>query len=298
MRRKQWVRRSKVEIISWRGTPGVGDFMWALNCAHNHAYETGTKVELEFHWEHDESHNHHFEDPETIIERCDYLHSFYNRQDDVTIKHVYEAYSRYRDWKFGDDIVEEADGSKRIAAIQRKNKARFWFQNGRYDDKEGSDIPCNDWGFRQDAFRNIDKRKVVIWRPTFNAETPRTWKKELTNDEWDVIIRQLSAAGLYVVELTYRTPVREALYHISTCRQIVCYDGMWHYIARNLYRPMLIISREGITKYHTPHALTTTYDKGRNIWSWLDDMKDLLGKSKHKARHFEKKDEKYYDNAR
>ena len=67
--------------------------------------------------------------------------------------------------------------------------------------------------------------------------------------------------------------------------------------ARNLYRPMLIISREGITKYHTPHALTTTYDKGRNIWSWLDDMKDLLGKSKHKARHFEKKDEKYYDNA-
>ena len=98
-----------MEIISWRGTPGVGDFMWALNCAHNHAYETGTKVELEFHWEHDESHNHHFEDPETIIERCDYLHSFYNRQDDVTIKHVYEAYSRYRDWKFGDDIVEEAD---------------------------------------------------------------------------------------------------------------------------------------------------------------------------------------------
>ena len=279
-----------MELVTWRGTPGIGDFMWALNCVHNYCYSYNKKVTLEFHWEHDKDHLHHFEDPETVIERLEYLHNFYHRKDDVEVVHVYEANSRYKDWKFSDDLVPEDDGSIRIAAIQRK-KSRFWFESGMYSDEEGGNPPISDWGFRKDAFREIIPNKVVIWRPTFNAETPRTWKRLLTNNQWDDIISKLRQTGLYTVELTYRTPVSEALYHISTCRQIVCYDGMWHYIARNLCRPMVVISTEGVTKYHTPQCVRANpYDtKEINIFWWIDNINQMLGHSKKKAIEYEKK---------
>jgi len=278
-----------MELITWRGTPGVGDFMWALNCAHNYCYHNNIKVNLEFHWEHDEKHLHHFEDPETIIERLEYLHNFYHRKDDVTVTHVFNSDGRYTDWSYNDDLVPEDDGSIRIAAIRRPNKSRFWFQSGAYSDKEGSGAPDPNWIFREDAFREIDKNKIVIWRPTFNAEVPRTWKRQLTNDDWDDIISLLRQGGLYVVELTYRTPVSEALHHISTCRMILSYDGMWHYIARNLCRPMVVVSTEGITKYHTPNCVRASPDKNQdtNIFWWMNNIRDMLGHSKKKAIEFE-----------
>jgi hypothetical protein len=286
-----------MELVTWRGTPGVGDFMWALNSVHNYCYKNNIKVNLEFHWEHGEDHLHHFEDPETIIERLEYLHNFYHRKDDVLVTHVFNAYGRYRDWKYSDDLVPDKNGSVRIAAISRPEKTRFWFESGFYTDETGGAIPDSDWIFRKDAFRDIDKKKVVIWRPTFNAEVPRTWKRQLTNENWDDIIRQLSAEGLHVVELTYRTPVSEALYHISTCRQIVCYDGMWHYIARNLSIPMVVISTEGITKYHTPHCVRANPYKNENtnIFWWMDNIGEMLGHSKKKAVNYENKIREYHE---
>jgi len=280
-----------MELITWRGTPGVGDFMWALNCAHNFSYKENKKVTLEFHWEHEEDHLHHFEDPETIIERLEYIHNFYHRKDDVTVIHVYNERTRYSDWRYNDDVTREDDGSLRVMAISRPKKNRFWFESGKYSDEVGGDIPNSDWIFRKDAFRKVDNNKIVIWRPLFNAETPKTWKRQLTNDKWDVIINQLVAAGLHITELTYRTPVSEALYHISTCRQVICYDGMWHYIARNLYRPTIVISNEGITRYHTPHCVRTTHDENEemNIFWWVNNIPEMLGNTKRKAIEHETK---------
>jgi hypothetical protein len=271
--------------------------MWALNSAHNYCYQNNTKVTLEFHWEHEKDHLHHFEDPETIIERLEYIHNFYHRKDDVTVVHVYGERTRYSDWKFDDDVVLEEDGSRRIKAIERKGKNRFWFSSGAYTDGDGDRAPVNDWIFREDAFRKIDKRKVVIWRPTFNAEVPRTWKRSLTHKNWDAIISSMRGKGLYVVELTYRTPVSEAFYHISTCRQVICYDGMWHYIARNFAIPMVVLSSEGITSYHTPHCIKTNKkkDNPRNIYYWMSNFADMLGKSKRKAVEYERKLRQFYD---
>ena len=101
--------------------------------------------------------------------------------------------------------------------------------------------------------------------------------------------QMLRGQGLNVVELTYRTPVREAMYEISTCRQVICYDGMWHYIAKNFARPMAVVSNEGVTKYHTPHAIRMNplgevkYD----VWWWMSHMTQLLGHSRKKAMDWE-----------
>jgi len=286
------------ELVTWRGTPGVGDFMWALNSCHRYAADHNIrKINLELHWEHDVDYLHHFEDPETIVERCNYIHNFYHQQDRVEIHHIFNADGRYTDWKYSDDVVNES-GMNRVAA-KNINKNRFWFQSGIYNDTSGNPAPNNDWIFRPDAFQEYDPKRIVFWRPTWNAEKPRTWKRLFENDHWDELILYFKALGFEMHELSYRTPASEAMYLISTARMVICYDGIWHYVAKNFARPLAVISGEGVTKYHTPNALRLNpeshYDD-KNVWWWLDNVSDLLGHTKNKAVDYENRMNQYYGN--
>jgi len=268
--------------IEWRGTWGVGDFMMALNCAHRHSWNTDCLVNLEMHWAHSEDYYHHFEEEETIIERMEYVHRFYHQKNRVRVTHKFN----------------QREGSKYFYSntSMSKNKNRYHFEDGFFTGKEGDPIPDNDWLFRplgngiQSFFRpNTTNTKVVIWRPLFNSQVPRTWKRLLTNDDWDVIITKLRQAGLHVVELTYRTPIREAMFHILTCRLTVSYCGMWHYITKNAGIPSATISTEGITKYHSSaNGLIFSHEKGKkeSIWFQLDDMHNFLGKTKVKSINY------------
>lgn len=287
--------------VTWRGTPGVGDFMMALNVCHYHAYTKKQKIELTMHWEHSEDHLHHFEDPETIIERMEYIHNLYHKKDDVTVKHVFNTEDpRYTDWKWDDDIRVE-DGVAKVmhprdlGRADYKSKSRFWFSDDAYVDPNA---PPNTWLFREDAFRKTDKKKVVVWTPTFNAEVPRHWKRKLTHEDWCGIISKLRRAGFNVIELDYRTPVREAVYHVSTCRLIICYDGMWHYLGANFAKPMMVVSKEGITKYHTPHCVRVTPepDGEHSIFWWMNNFSKLFGHPKKKAVDYENRMRLIYDN--
>lgn len=288
------------ELVTWRGTPGVGDFMWALNSCHKYAADHNIrKINLELHWEHGEDYLHHFEDPETIIERCNYIHNFYHQQERVEIHHIFNANGRYRDWKYADDVVNE-NGVNRVKAVNaHAQKNRFWFQSGYYNDDRGSPAPNNDWIFRQDAFQEYDPKRIVYWRPTWNAEKPRTWKRLFENDDWEQLIIHFKAMGFDMHELSYRTPASEAMYLISTARMVICYDGIWHYVAKNFARPLAVISGEGVTKYHTPNALRlnpeTHYDD-RNVWWWIEHTSDLLGHTKNKAVDYENRMKQYYGN--
>lgn len=278
-----------MERITWRGTPGVGDFMMALNCAHNHAMQQNSKVNLEMHWEHDEDYYHHFEDPETIIERMQYIHNFYHDQDQVKVTHVFNSEEeRYKDLSYWDDVKVNKKGDARVHTIQRPEKKRYWFESGAFTDDPGQSPPSNDWLFREDVVKNDlfrQPRTVVVWRATFNAEIPRGWKRMLTNDQWDSIISKLRREGLKVVELTYRTPIREVMFHIRTCRMVLCYDGMWHYIARNFCRAMGVVSSQGITKYHTPTAVRYSphIDQEPNVHWYIEYIPDMLGDTKRQA---------------
>ena len=289
------------ELVTWRGTPGVGDFMWALNSCHKYAADHDIrKINLEIHWEHGEDYYHHFEDPETIIERCDYIHNFYHQKERVEIHHIFNAQGRYQDWKFNDDIVLETNGERRIAAIH-KHKARFWFQSGYYSDMPGANIPDNNWIFRKGAFQDYDPKRIVFWRPTWNAEKPRTWKRIFENDDWDKLIKHFEGLGFKMHELSYRTPASEAMYLISTSRMVICYDGIWHYVAKNFARPLAVISGEGVTKYHTENALrinpdTSKVTDGKDAWWWIERVEELLNQTKRKSVEYEERMKTYYGN--
>ena len=273
--------------VEWRGTFGMGDCMMALNVCHLHAWNRDRKINLEMHWEHEEDYYHHFEEEETLVERMEYIHNFYLHKERVRITHKYN----------------QKEGSKYFYTFKDRNlkaKNRYLFEDNYFDDKSGP-IAQNSWLFNpklinQDMFiksKIVSKKycgnTIVIWRPLFNAEPPRTWKRLLTNDDWRVIIAILRRRGLNIVELTYRTPIREVLFHIATCKIVLCYDGMWHYISKNLNVPQAIVSDESISRYHTPEAFLMTHEKdpkdGRpSVWEYTDKkLGKLLGEAKKRS---------------
>lgn len=249
-----------MEKVRFRGTWGVGDFLWALDVCHNYCYENNTKINLEMHWETEEGHLETPDDPETIVERMTWIHTKFHRQEDVTVTHVYNS-----TLFVGGNTNPE------------KEKERFLFDSGAF---KGKQCPPSNWVFKKDEYKHhIKTNKIVIWTPTYNSEPPRKWKRFLTKDDWDAILSSLSAEGWITVELTYRTPIRDAYKQIQDADYVFCYDGMWHYIAKMFATPIFIPSWEGITGYHCPQVVCrpnkkhtmdfvdTFADKGRH---WMD----------------------------
>lgn len=266
-----------MERIQWRGTWGVGDSMRGLNTAHQYAYDTNQEVNLEIHWSHGEDYLTHPDDPETIVERTDWIHTRYHQQDRVKLTHVFDSDLFCSDNKNPDN-----------------NKARFYFESNAY---EPDGWPSCHWIFSKEQFVP-SKKKIVVWTPTHNSEAPRKWKRVLTNEDWYDIIKMLSWEGWNTIELTYRTPIRDAYKQIQEANFILCYDGMWHYIARNFAKPMLIPSWEGVTTYNTPNAI-----KKHSSWRYKQCIGDgsvehfapTLGMMKTTANQYLKRIQKYYD---
>ena len=213
--------------IDWKGTPGMGDAMFGLNVAHNTARRLNKSVQIKYHWYYDARKQYHCEDPETLIERIEYVNNFYHNQKDVSVVHTFDS-----------------------------NDGNVYTNRYIGTDESRHNAEVNTWKFRDSANLKTDENKVVFWRPTFNAEMPRNWKLLLSHEDWDKAISNLEMHGYNPVELTYRTPIHEAMFHINTCKFVVCYDGMWHYIAKNFWKPMLVLSTHNVTTIHTPHCLS------------------------------------------
>jgi hypothetical protein len=82
---------------------------------------------------------------------------------------------------------------------------------------------------------------------------------------------------------------------------VICYDGIWHYVAKNFARPLAVISGEGVTKYHTSNALRMNPDRskvtdGIDAWWWIDHIEDLLRQTKRKSVEYEERMKTYYGN--
>lgn len=220
--------------ITWKGTPGVGDFMYGLNVAYFRSWLMTKPIHITFEWYHDEDFLYHFEDPETIIERFKYIEKFYKKKNArVSTDHVFNS----------------TDG--------QLYKSRFF---GYSTDKVGAPrLRDNTWlmrdGFRHDNPENIIPKKIVVWRETFNAQQPRRFKRTYDHETWHYVFGLIEEQGYTIQEIDYRTPIREAMYHIRTAQCCLCYEGMWHYIAKNMFKPMIVLARDKITKFHTPNAL-------------------------------------------
>jgi hypothetical protein len=220
--------------LEWKGTIGQGDSMMGLNVAHMMASLLKTTVKMDVHWYHSKDYLFHPEDPETIVQRFDYIKSMYYKNETVEINHIYNS-------------TETDIKNIRFRGFIEDKKTRGSVING-----------LNSWIFRPDLFTPPERDKIVIWKPFNNATPAPSWKLSFGESDWSKIEKHyLKKKHRYnIVELSYRTPIREAFYHIRTCNYVVCYDGMWHYITRNFMKPSFVIGNQSVIKAHNPHAIT------------------------------------------
>jgi hypothetical protein len=142
--------------VDWKGTPGVGDILFGLNAVHMLTHLARKKkhlpqVTMNVFWDHSEDYLHHYEDPETIIERAEYLHNFYYDKDAVKMVHHFNA------------------KDEELWRIRHRGFARV---AGPTAVLQG--IPT--WTYRPDLFAKPVSNKVVFWRTLFNKDVPRGWK--------------------------------------------------------------------------------------------------------------------------
>jgi len=146
----------------------------------------------------------------------------------------------------------------------------------------------NTWLFQEKYLHTkIYENLVVIWRTKFIDSDFPEFKKSYDESYWDLIIPILKMKGYTVVEVTHRTPIREVFHLIASCKFIVAYNGMYHYISKNLVKPMIVLGDSSIIKTHNPQAIhffspekdpTPRYvlDVMLNIEDWLPK---LIGKT-------------------
>ena len=233
--KQEVTEENRRDVIEAKMTPGVGDLMVAMNIAYMRSLYIQKKVHLVLKWYHDKDYLYHFEDPETILERFEYIHNFYFKYgSNVEISHVFNSqdselyHHRYRNF-----------GRER-AFINAPKRSKF-----RY----------NDWLFRTDLDTTPTPGKVVLWTPVWNAQDPRHFKIPFAKEKWDEVKSIIEIQGYDIVEIDYRTPISEVFYHIRTAEVCLCYEGMWHYVAKNMCKPMIVLTKDLITNYHTPDAL-------------------------------------------
>ena len=256
---KQKYYLTQSNSVDWKGTPGVGDILFGLNAVHmmvHLARKSGRDVpyfEMNCYWDHGEDFKYHFEDPETIIERAEYLHNFYYDKESVRMIHHFNAHDEEL-WRV------RHRGFRRVAG----------------DTAVLYGLPT--WIYRPEVRAKPIENKVVFWRPLFNKEWPRGWKRTFNNGHWEQILSTLKSKGYQLTEIGYRTPVREAFHHINTSRFCIFYDGMWQYIAKNLCKPVIVLgNNQTILETHNQqgvHFFTPDTDSP-NLWEYLNNLPRL-----------------------
>ena len=232
---RQWfIDRSDYEnmtsdFVKWKTTPGIGDLQMGMNMAYFRSQLLQKPITVELHWYHGKHYLYHFEDPETILERFKYINSMMIKEKtDVTFKHKFFSNDAYV-------YTRRAVGYNQVKWGHPRIRDCEWLMKGWDEPREGN--------------------KIVVWRSTFNAQLPRRFKRTFDGDIWLQMFDILREQGYEIQEIDYRTPIREVFFHLRTCICTVSYEGMWHYVAKNLCTPMIVITRDKVTKRHTPHAL-------------------------------------------
>lgn len=146
----------------------------------------------------------------------------------------------------------------------------------------------NTWFFRE-QFLNVPviDNLVVIWRTKWIDSKYPPFKDSYDSSYWDLIIPILEMKGFNVVEVTHRTPISEVFYLISRCKFIVAYNGMYHYLAKNMIKPMIVLGNSKIIRTHNPQAIhfysPEKDDSPRTMLDYLLDIETNLPLMEFKA---------------
>lgn len=228
-----WRDNYGVDYIKWKGTVGIGDSMYGLNIAYMRSFVNQKPTTIDIHYFFPKDDIYHYEDPEPLIERVEYLRSRFLWKDIVNVNYIFNS------------------EDTRLYQHKYYNVKRHRFSElYRY------------WSFDPTLNTTPKYGKIVLWRPTNNLRQQLSgYKMPLLESQWQKLIDILGYFGYDVVEIDYRTPISEVVYHIRTCECCISYEGMWHYVSKNFFKPHIVFSSSNITKWHTPAAIRIDDEK-------------------------------------
>lgn len=220
--------------VKWGTGIGYGDFVTGLGYAHTSAIKYQTPVHIEFHWNHSKDYLFSPLDPETIVQRYEYIYSIMRHLPQVSVSNIFNS----------------------------NNDFRFYNQLDEFNPMHGlwyTDIPDK-----------TKKRHVAIWTTDFNISFPGIYKDPV-NKRWNDIRAKLSD---YVLEeITYRTPVKEAIEIINRCEFGIGYDGLAHQLFKFMWKPLFVFcERKRLNNVLIPQAILLSHADefiGRNIDNML-----------------------------
>lgn len=231
--KNNWRDNYGVDYIRWKGTVGIGDSMYGLNIAYMRSFVNQKPTTIDIHYFFPKDDIYHYEDPEPLIERVEYLRSRFLWKDIVKVNYIFNS-----------------EDTKLYQHKYYNVKRHRFSELYRY------------WSFDPTLNTTPKYGKIVLWRPTNNLRQQLSgYKMPLLESQWQKLIDILGYFGYDVVEIDYRTPISEVVYHIRTCECCISYEGMWHYVSKNFFKPHIVFSSSNITKWHTPAAIRIDDEK-------------------------------------
>lgn len=230
-------------VIPWKGKIGYGDIISPICYAHNLADKHTMDVDLVFRWPHGPDHKFHEDDPETLMERADYIArwvrpSLYQR---VNVSHEYDQEMKHNHENYVDDG------------------------------------PCHNTRFHQQRTALVTEQKRIVVVHSMNNKEQfqdydpgKTWKDPLgcgpNGTHWPMITRKLSNMGYQLHEIDYRTPIEKAVSTMQRAWLLIGYHGSATWLGKFMGMPMVIFSKhKRLTPRSFPWAIVIGYSSDFNI---------------------------------
>jgi len=172
----------------------------------------------------------HQDQVEPYIQQLEYLRRFIV-DCNFTFNHKKITYEDWQEiipyWKNFTlpDNVRKLDLKFKNFYERKKGKIVFWRDTFLFHDVIHENKLT---GFNYYDVRNL-RESVVLYKG----------KKPLSYHEWAIFIEYLKENYREVVEIEYRTPISEVMYHLQTCEVVLGYMGMWSEHASLLNTPMI-----------------------------------------------------------
>lgn len=191
--------------IHWRAKIGYGDFITGIGYAHSSTIKYNRPVHITFHWPHGRDEKHSDLDPETMYERFNHILGYMRPVEGLTISHEWNSVPNFR----------------------------FYNELEEFNPLHGL------WYPKVEPI--VEKGLVVHWSSRHNIVFPG-YHKDPIYDHWPVVVDRLTDMGYNVKEITYRTPIVEAMDLINRCEFGIGYEGMIHQLFKFMWKPLVVAS--------------------------------------------------------
>lgn len=275
-----------MKLLMAKAGEGAGDMVLALNIAHICARYFNTDVELEYHWREKEDFKVMPQDPETVAERMDDMNSRMANSHQVEVIHLFDSDIFYTQ---GNPSMWEETKEALLERAITKPKRFFPDVDALLQCERRAQTLRYLWSEKPTTTKTI-----VTWDSSENAKVLRDSKK--TRNDWGYMRDYIQDRfpEHKIISLSYRDSFDTAYNAIRDCEFCFGYDGMWHLVAENFGKLLVVISEYGSKLSATPNASMHTSKK---ILPYIDLLSDtqFLRSEQTRMREIHQREMEWFD---